>query len=186
MNTSLLTLLSINLKYPKIIELDDGKQISLTHNEWENRPLVIETDRTEFEVRKMLVKEGFNNAGIWEIKKPQQLGDGLIKKINDWQIHIRLYLHENYIQLDAEAELSNDYLEHLSHGWISAFQTCMNIIRNNFDNVWVYHKGIKQYVTKIVSNTMLTLNDAQSKTEYKLLLALGAIAAVIIMFFFNS
>ena len=181
--------MSINLKYPKIIELDDGNQISLTHNEWKKRSLVTETDRSESEVRKMLMKNGFNNAGIWEFKKPQQLGGGLIKKINDWQIHIRLYLHENYIQLDAEAELSNDYLEHLSHGWISAFQTCMNIIRNNFDNVWVYHKGIKQYVTKIVSNTILTLNDSQSKTEYKVLLALGILGyifAAIIMFFFSS
>ena len=98
-------------------------------------------------------------------------------------------MHENYIQLDAEAELSNDYLEHLSHGWISAFQTCMNIISNNFDNVWIYHKGIKQYVTKIISNTILTLNDSQSKTDYKLLIVLGilgSIAAAIIMFFFSS
>ena len=60
--------MSINLKYPKIVELDDGKQISLTHNDWEKRSLVIETDRTESEVRKMLVKEGFNNAGILEFK----------------------------------------------------------------------------------------------------------------------
>ena len=181
--------MSINLEYPKVIELDDGKQILLTHNEWKKRSLVTETNRSEPEVRKMLLKNGFNNAGILEFKKPQQLGDGLIKKIEDWQIHIRLYSHGNYIQLDAEAELSNDYLEHLSHGWISAFQTCMNIISDNFDNVWVYHKGIKQYVTKIVSNTILTLNDSQSKTDYKLLLVLGilgSIAAAIIMFFFSS
>ena len=85
--------MSINLKYPKIIELDDGNQISLTHNEWKKRSLVTETDRSESEVRKMLMKNGFNNAGIWEFKKPQQLGGGLIKKINDWQIHIRLDLH---------------------------------------------------------------------------------------------
>ncbi len=171
--------MSINIKYPKIIELSNGKKILLTDDDWEKRTLVIETDKLESEVRTILKKEGYDDTNLLEFKKLEQLGNGLIKQIDECQIHIRLYSHKNHIQLDAEAELSNKYVEHLSYGWISAFQESWNIINKNFGNVWIYHKGNKRYVKKVISETILTLNDSQSKTDYKLLMASGIFGAII-------
>ncbi len=171
--------MSTNIKYPKIIELSDGKEILITNDDLENHLLVIETDKSESEVRKILKKEGYKNTNLLKFNKSNQLGNVLIKKINDWQIYIRLYKHQNHIQLDVEVKLSDNHIGDMTYGWITGFQESWNIINKNFGNVWVYHKGNKKYVKKIISETNLTLNPSQSKIDYKLLVISGIVGAII-------
>ena len=171
--------MSIHIKYPKIIELSDGKEMLVTNDDLENHLLVIETDKSESEVRTILEKEGYKNTNLLKLNKTNQLGNVLVKKINDWQIYTRLYKHKDHIQLDVEVKLSDNYVGDTTYGWITGFQESWNIISKNFGNVWIYHKGNKKYVKKIISETILTLNPSQSKTDYKLLMMSGILGAII-------
>ena len=159
--------MSIRIKYPKIVRLTSGKIITLDDDVWKNRLLMLETKHSEQDVKNILINEGYHEEELLEFKKKSQLGNGFIKKIEPWQIHIRLFQHNKNIQLDAEAELSNNYLEHLDHGWISAFNEISNIAKKHFGKIFIYHKGVGEYVSEILQETVLTLKDANSKTNYK-------------------
>ena len=163
----IIVIMSIRIKYPKIIKLTSGKIITLDDDVWEKRLLMLETKHSEQDVRKILINEGYYEEELLEFKKESQLGNGFIKKIDPWQIHIRLFQHNKNIQLDAEAELSNSYLEHLDHGWVSAFNEIVNITKKHFGEIVIYHKGAGEYVSEIIQETVLTLKDANSKTNYK-------------------
>jgi len=173
--------MSITLSYPKIIEFVDGTQLELTDEIWKKRLLAVETNRTEKEVREIFRKENFEEVEFRELIKTGQLGSGLIKKIGDWQIHVRLFSHGDHIQIDAEAELSNDYVEHLSHGWISAFKGSWDVLFKHFGELWVYHKGVGKYVSRVIKEGVLTLEEPKSKTDV-VVLALTLIAVLAIGF----
>ena len=167
--------MSIRIKYPKTVRLTSGKIITLDDDVWKKRLLMLETKHSEQDVRKTLINEGYCEEELLEIKKKYQLGNGFIKKIDPWQIHIRLFQHNKNIQLDAEAELSNNYLEHLEHGWVSAFNEIANITKKHFGEIFIYHKGVGEYVSEILQETVLTLKDANSKTDYKQIAAYSAL-----------
>ncbi len=171
--------MSITLSYPQVIQFHDGTQIELNDETWRKRHLVVETDRPESEVRRIFRSEQFSNAGlVEEIIKDGQIGAGMIRKSGIWQMHVRLFSHDNHIQIDAEAELSNDYgIEHLTHGWISAFKGTWDIILKHFGQLWVYHKKARKYVSKVIKEGMLKLEEPKTKTDVALivLVALGSI-----------
>ena len=132
--------MAYSISYPRIVELEDGAQILITNTDWKNRHLVVETNKSETDVRNMFAKEGFKQTDLEFIKKGQ-IGRGMVKRINDWQIHFRFFHHNDRIQIDGEVEVSNTYIEHLTHGWISALKECMDIVVRHFDKCWLYHKG---------------------------------------------
>ena len=168
----------ISIQYPQIVQFDDGMQLELTDEVWKNRHLVIETNKTEKNVREIFYKENFTEAGL-EFVKNGQLGNGLIKKFGDWQIHVRLFRHGNHIQLDAEAEVTSKYIEHLTHGWISAFKESWVIIEKHFGQLWVYHKGLGKYVVRVIKEATLVLEEPKSKTEVAEMVVAGVAGALI-------
>ncbi len=170
--------MSITIPYPKIIQFTDGTQLELTEEDWKKRKLVVETDKTEQEVREIFYKEGFTKAGM-EIVKDGQIGDGLIRKFEDWQVHVRLFHNGNHVQLDAEAEVSSKYIEHLTHGWISAFKESWAIIERHFGQLWVYHKGVRKYVTRVIQEGILELQEPKSKTDVALTIGAGVTGVLI-------
>ena len=125
--------LSISVRYPREVEFEDGVIVPTTKDTWMQRHLVVETDRSEKEVRNVLSKEGFEETSI-ESPKSGRLGRGMVKKFRDWQIHVRLFRHDGNIQIDGEVEVSNEYCEHLTHGWLPAFDLCADIIREDMHN----------------------------------------------------
>jgi len=173
--------MSVTITYPKIVELVDGTQIEITEDVWKNRYLAVETDKSEQEVRFIFEKEGFKTT-LKEFTKNGQLGSGMVKKIQDWQIHFRFFQHDDHIQIDGEVEVSGDYVEHLTHGWISAFKESVDIVSRHFGTLWVYHKQLKKYVAKIIQEAILELPEPKSKTDVvKAGLVVGGIAAVILL-----
>ncbi len=168
----------ISIPYPQIVQLEDGNQIELTNDTWEKRLLVIETDKTEQEIRAIFKKEGFKEETL-EFFKNGQLGSGLSKKIQDWQVHVRLFPHDKHIQIDGEVEVSKDYVEHLTHGWISAFKETWNIVLRYFRHLWVYHKGLGKYVTRVIKEGILTLPEPKTKTDVAILIGAGVAGALI-------
>lgn len=161
--------MAISIQYPTMVELDDGSTLHLSEETWKKRMLVVETDRSENAVRKIFKIENFVEAKFGEeIVKEGQMGSGLIKKFDIWQLHVRLFQHKKHIALDAEAEVANDQgMEHLTHGWISAFMETLKIIRKHFYRFWVYHRGVKKYVRKILKQKYNSLKKPKTKTDLK-------------------
>ena len=162
----------VSVRYPQDVELEGGIIMPTTNDTWMQRNLVIETDRSEKEVRSILSKEGFEETSI-EYPKPGRLGRGMVKKFKDWQIHLRLFRHDGNIQMDGEVEVSNEYCEHLTHGWLPAFDICADIIRRYFGGFWVYHKEYRLYAASLGRERVLSLGEPESKTS-----AIGLVAGV--------
>ena len=157
--------------------LTDGSVIRITGDVWRRRQLVVETDRPEAEVRNAFAANGFRPT-ILEFVKDGQLGSGMVRKLKDRQVHVRFFRNGRHIQIDGEVEVSNSYVEHLRHGWISGFTTCADIVARHFGRYWAYHKGYRKYVSRIINKSVLRLAEPQSKTSVVAIAVVGIILAV--------
>ena len=153
-----------SVRYPSGVKLQDGTTIQTTKDTWLKRRLVIETDRSEKDVRNILSKEGFGETGM-EYPKSGRLGRGMVKEFGDWQVHVRLFRHGENIQIDGEVEVSKKYCEHLTHGWLPAFAFCADVFRKHFGEFWVYHNEYEQYVRNPLQDIVLSLGDPEHKTS---------------------
>lgn len=161
--------MAIQAPYSQAVVLADGSMIQITEDDWRRRQLVVETDRVETDRAEVKVRSAFAANGfrptILEFVKDGQPGRGMVKRLKDWQVHVRLYRNGRHIQIDGEVEVSNSYVEHLGHGWISGFTTCADIIGRHSGRYWTYHKGYKKYVSRIINESVLRLAEPQSKTS---------------------
>ena len=79
--------MAIQTPYPQAAVLTDGSVIQITEV-WRRRQLVVETDRGKAEVRGAFAANGFKPT-IVELVKDGQLGRGIVKRLKDWQVHVR-------------------------------------------------------------------------------------------------
>ncbi len=168
----------VTVSYPQVVEFHDRTRVRTTDHTWRNRYLMAETDMPERAVRAMLRKEGFVTSTM-EYNKPGRLGHGMEKKYGDWQLHVRLFRHGRNIQIDGEVEVSGDYLEHLTHGWLPALDICIDMIKRHFGRCWVYHKKRRLYVTWMRKH-VLRLDEPGTKTGVAEVVAALALAAAVI------
>ena len=64
--------MTMTVSYPQMVELYDGSLVPVTEDTWRNRQLIVETDRSETQIRDMLAKEGFRQSSL-EFTKSGQL-----------------------------------------------------------------------------------------------------------------
>lgn len=171
--------LEIRTNYPQVVLLADGSKVQMTEDDWRRRRLVVETNMDEREVRRAFEADGFRTT-VWEIVKDGQIGHGMVKKFEYWQTHVRFYRHGNRIQIDGEVEVSNAYMEHLVHGWISGYAVCADVIGRYFGRFWAYHRGYGEYVSRIIAESALVLREPASKTSVVGLAILVAIAGALV------
>lgn len=175
----------IHIPYPQTVMLTGGSVIQITDDVWRRRQLVVETNRSEAEVRNVFAANGFVPT-ILEFVKDGQLGNGMVRKLKDWQVHVRFFRNGRHIQIDGEVELSNSYVEHLGHGWISGFTTCADIVARHFGGYWVYHKGYRKYVSRIINESVLELAEPRSKTSAVAVVVVGVILAAVLAWAFKD
>ncbi len=165
--------MTVSISYPQTVELEDGTMVQMAEDSWRSRQLVVETDKSESDVRDIFAREGFRKAGM-EFTKKGQLGRGVVKRIGDWQIHFRFYRHGDRIQLDGEVEVSSEYIEHLTYRWIPALKEGMSIILHYFGTLWIYHNKSQKYVKKIIEESILQLPEPKTKTDLGTGLKIGS------------
>ena len=102
----------------------------------------------------------------------------MVKKLKYWQVHVRFYRNGRCIQIDGEVEVSNSYVEHPGHGWISGFATCADIIGRHFGRYWTYHKGYRKYVGRTINGSVLRCAESQSKTSIAVMIIGAVLLAV--------
>ena len=171
--------MAIHIRYPQTVMLTDGSLIRITEDVWRRRQLIVETDRSEAEVRNAFAANGFRPT-IFEFVKDGQLGRGMVKKIRDWQVHVRFYRNGRHIQIDGEVEVSNSYVEYLGHGWISGFAMCADIVARHFGRYWAYHKGYGKYASRIINESVLRLTEPRSKTGVVVTATIGIILTAVL------
>ena len=156
--------MAISVRYPRVITLENGAPVRTTVDDQKDRNLAVEINASEEEVRGAFAREGFTKP-LMEFHKPGQLGDGMAKRYDDWQVHVRFFRHAGNIQIDGEVEVSSAYFQHLTHGWIPYLLECMDLIERHFGTAYVYHKKYQMYVTQMSPGRRLSLPDPESKTS---------------------
>ena len=175
--------MSIKVSYPKTVRMTDNSIVQTSDSTWKNRLLAVETNSSETDVRNVFIREGFKE-NIMEFVKKGQIGHGMVKMAKGWQIHIRLFRRDSNIQIDSEIEVSNNYFEHLGHGWIPGLWYCFNIMKRYFDKVKIYDKGSRQYVKQITRMCSLSLKDPKTKTSVLTTVLLSGAAVVGVSLYF--
>lgn len=102
-------------RYPKTISLFDGvrHKINVDHKVGVEQ-LTIVVRKNVDELLRIFSKEGFTHVKF-EHKIPFQIGSGLTLKLKKpWEMHVRLLeMKKELIAIQAEVEVSRDYLQHL-------------------------------------------------------------------------
>lgn len=165
--------------YPSSVNLyGDPSTHELTYSDNQNRVLITETNSTLQILKSVFMHEGFSET-VLEEKKPNQISQGLMKRLtNDWDMHIRfIQLHSKSIAIDAEVETSREYLEHLTGKWISVIYEVTGILQKHKLAYAIWHKQEQKYVSNILKNGKLTLDEISGKIAWKPL-AIGAIIGI--------
>jgi hypothetical protein len=118
-------------------------------------------------VEQMLIEEGFRDTPL-QIQKPNQIF-GLVKKISDiWEMHVRGFENGS---LDAEVEVSRDYLEH----WDNRYRrSAINELTELLDQY-----SIQYEITGEPIRLDLRIEHPNTLTEWKPLLTLGIVIGVL-------
>ena len=102
-------------KYPKTVSLIDGakEKIYVDKKSGVEEFHVLVKENVE-KIQKIFAQEGATKVKF-EHKQPSQIGDGLsLKLAKPWEMHIRLFnIKKGMIAIQAEVEISRDYLQHL-------------------------------------------------------------------------
>ena len=102
-------------KYPKTVSLMDGitEKISVDQKTGVEELHIVVKESLE-KIQKIFAQEGASKVKF-EHKQEYQIGNGLsIKLKKPWEMHVRLFdIKKGMISIQAEVEISRDYLQHL-------------------------------------------------------------------------
>ena len=102
-------------KYPKTVTLMDGVTEKIfVHKKTGVEELHIVVKESLEKIQKIFAQEGATKVKF-EHKQVSQIGNGLsIKLKKPWEMHVRLFdIEKGLISIQAEVEISRDYLQHL-------------------------------------------------------------------------
>ncbi|MCD6099625.1 MAG: hypothetical protein J7K33_03475 [Candidatus Marinimicrobia bacterium] len=115
------------------------------------------------DIKELLKREGFQHTPL-QIWKPGQVF-GLVKKVKDpWEMHVRGFEDGH---LEAEFEVSRDYLEHLDDRHRRSAARELSLVLSEH--------GIPHTIESNSSNIKLNLEVPKTLTPWKLLLTFGFI-----------
>jgi len=166
-------------RYPSEIQLTNRQVITLNSNDNKERTLLTEVKVDEKLLRDAFSRNGFESVVIMEEVKQHQIGSGMRKHLSsDWDMHIRfLSLHQGLIAIDAEVETNIDYLEHITtDNWISVIYEIWEVVKQLTNQIYLFHKKTGLYVTQIVKDFSIALSKLKEQTEWKPIVAVGALA----------
>ena len=102
-------------RYPKTISFLDGLKESI-HIDTKSgvEQLTVVVKKNVEELMKIFSKEGFTKVKF-EHKHPFQIGNGISLKLKKpWEMHVRFVdMRKGLVAIQAEVEVSRDYLQHL-------------------------------------------------------------------------
>ena len=144
--------------YPKTISLLGGKRtrISVDKNGVEQLSIVVK--KSVEELLKIFSNEGFTHVKF-EHKQPFQIGHGLSLKLKKpWEMHVRLLdMKKGLVAIQAEVEVSRDYLQHLFCQRTPVFYEIEMLLKKHQVEYKIWNEKIKKYVHAVFDNYKIQL-----------------------------
>lgn len=145
-------------RYPKTISLLGGKRtkISVGKNGVEQLSIVVK--KSVEELLKIFSNEGFTHVKF-EHKQPFQIGHGLSLKLKKpWEMHVRLLeMKKGLVAIQAEVEVSRDYLQHLFCQRTPVFYEVEMLLKKHQVEYKIWNEKIKKYVHAVFDNYKIQL-----------------------------
>ena len=144
--------------YPKTISLLGGKRtkISVDKNGVEQLSIVVK--KSVEELLKIFSNEGFTHVKF-EHKQPFQIGHGLSLRLKKpWEMHVRLLdMKKGLVAIQAEVEVSRDYLQHLFCQRTPVFYEIEMLLKKHQVEYKIWNEKIKKYVHAVFDNYKIQL-----------------------------
>jgi len=144
--------------YPKTISLLGGKRtkISVDKNGVEQLSIVVK--KSVEELLKIFSNEGFTHVKF-EHRQPFQIGHGLSLKLKKpWEMHVRLLeMKKGLVAIQAEVEVSRDYLQHLFCQRTPVFYEIERLLKKHQVEYKIWNEKIKKYVHAVFDNYKIQL-----------------------------
>jgi len=146
-------------RYPKTISFLDGvrDKISVDHKNGVEQ-LTIVVRKNVDELLKIFSREGFTHIKF-EHKIPLQIGSGLSLKLKKpWEMHVRLLeMKKGLVAIQAEVEVSRDYLQHLFCQRTPVFYEIEVLLKKHQIEYKIWNERIKKYVHAVLDNYKVQL-----------------------------
>ena len=146
-------------RYPKTISFLDGlrDKINVDHKNGVEQ-LTIVVRKNVDELLKIFSKEGFTHVKF-ELKIPLQIGSGLSLKLKKpWEMHVRLLeMKKGLVAIQAEVEVSRDYLQHLFCQRTPVFYEIETLLKKHQIEYKIWNERIKKYVHAVLDNYKVQL-----------------------------
>lgn len=146
-------------RYPKTISFLDGvrDKINVDHKNGVEQ-LTIVVRKNVDELLRIFSKEGFTHVKF-EHKIPLQIGSGLSLKLKKpWEMHVRLLeMKKGLVAIQAEVEVSRDYLQHLFCQRTPVFYEIELLLKKHQIEYKIWNERIKKYVHAVLDNYKVQL-----------------------------
>ena len=147
-------------KYPKTVTLMDGmKEKIFVHKKTGVEELHVVVKESVEKIQKIFAQEGATKVKF-EHKQPAQIGDGLsIKLKKPWEMHVRLFdIEKGLISIQAEVEISRDYLQHLFSQRTAVLYEIESILKKHKIEYRVWNGRISKYIHTIFENYKIKIS----------------------------
>lgn len=146
-------------RYPKTVALHDGNKDKVEVDEHKGvEQLTIVVKKGVDELLKIFSKEGFTHVKF-EHKQETQIGHGLSLRLKKpWEMHVRLLeMKKGLVAIQAEVEVSRDYLQHLFCQRTPVFYEVETLLKKHQIEYKIWNERIKKYVNTVLDNYKVKL-----------------------------
>lgn len=144
--------------YPKTISILGGKRVRISVDKKGVEQLSIVVKKSVEELLKIFSNEGFTHVKF-EHKQPFQIGHGLSLRLKKpWEMHVRLLeMKKGLVAIQAEVEVSRDYLQHLFGQRTPVFYEIETVLKKHQVEYKIWNEKIKNYVQAVFDNYKVQL-----------------------------
>jgi len=147
-------------KYPKTVSLIDGitEKISVDQKTGVEELHIVVKESLE-KIQKIFAQEGASKVKF-EHKQEYQIGNGLsIKLKKPWEMHVRLFdIKKGMISIQAEVEISRDYLQHLFSQRTAVIYEIEDILKKHKIEYKIWNNRISKYINTIFENYKIKIS----------------------------
>ena len=146
-------------RYPKTISFLDGfKEKIHIDGKTGVEQLTVVVKKNVDKLLKIFSNEGFTKVKF-EHKMPFQIGNGLSLKLKKpWEMHVRLLdMKKGLVVIQAEVEVSRDYLQHLFSQRTPVIYEIESLLRKHQIDYKIWNDKFKKYVHTVFDNYKIKL-----------------------------
>ena len=145
-------------RYPKTMYFMDGNKSKVKVDTKGVEQLTIVVKKSVDELLKIFSNEGFTHVKF-EHKQTTQIGSGLSLKLKKpWEMHVRLLeMKKGLVAIQAEVEVSRDYLQHLFCQRTPVFYEVEILLKKHQIEYKIWNERIRKYVNTVIDNYKVKL-----------------------------